>query len=388
MGNENQTIYDHYKRMRRIKRRIRFILGTFSFSSVALVLGIISMLLLMIVGNTQSEAPIEGDGTVSGNVNLSPLVVLLQPIVEREAKAQGIPDMVPILLGIIQVESGGKLPDPMQSSESAGLPVGTLIDADASIKQGVKHFKAAVDQANQVGVDVWTAVQAYNFGTAYISYVAGHGKVTNTKIADDYSRTVVAPSLGNSTGITYSYPNPVAIPYNGGKLYLNGGNFFYDLLVKQYVQTGGGAAGGNGNNTATGWKKKAIENARSEMGQTFPTGWDAPGECIKAVQRWINNAGGHFGVGGVRSGYVNSGAKEVPWGQVQSGDVVQYENQTDPELFASGVHTMLVESVNKDGTINVVECNVPGGSGLVGSRSNLTNVAPAGWRTVVWRFPN
>ncbi|EPI08726.1 hypothetical protein D358_01501 [Enterococcus faecalis RP2S-4] len=346
------------------------------------------MLLLMVVGNTQSEAPIEGDGTVSGNVNLSPLVVLLQPIVEREAKAQGIPDMVPILLGIIQVESGGKLPDPMQSSESAGLPVGTLVDADASIKQGVKHFKAAVDQANQVGADVWTAVQAYNFGTAYISYVAGHGKVTNTKIADDYSRTVVAPSLGNSTGITYSYPNPVAIPYNGGKLYLNGGNFFYDLLVKQYVQTGGGAAGGNGNNTATGWKKKAIENARSEMGQTFPTGWDAPGECIKAVQRWINNAGGHFGVGGVRSGYVNSGAKEVPWGQVQSGDVVQYENQTDPELFASGVHTMLVESVNKDGTINVVECNVPGGSGLVGSRSNLTNVAPAGWRTVVWRFPN
>ncbi|EOK05931.1 lysozyme family protein [Enterococcus faecalis] len=388
MGNENQTIYDHYKRMRRIKRRIRFILGTFSFSSVALVLGIISMLLLMIVGNTQSEAPIEGDGTVSGNVNLSPLVVTLQPIVEREAKAQGIPDMVPVLLGIIQVESGGKLPDPMQSSESAGLPVGSLVDADSSIKQGVKHFKAAIDQTRNVGADVWTAVQAYNFGTAYISYVAGHGKVTNTKIADDYSRTVVAPSLGNSTGITYSYPNPVAIPYNGGKLYLNGGNFFYDLLVKQYVQTGGGTAGGNGNNTATGWKKKAIENARSEMGQTFPTGWDAPGECIKAVQRWINNAGGHFGVGGVRSGYVNSGAKEVPWGQVQSGDVVQYENQTDPELFASGVHTMLVESVNKDGTINVVECNVPGGSGLVGSRSNLTNVAPAGWRTVVWRFPN
>lgn len=388
MGNENQTIYDHYKRMRLIKRRIRFILGTFSFSSVALVLGIISMFLLMIVGNTQSEAPIEGDGTVSGNVNLSPLVVLLQPIVEREAKAQGIPDMVPVLLGIIQVESGGKLPDPMQSSESAGLPVGSLVDADSSIKQGVKHFKAAIDQTRNVGADVWTAVQAYNFGTAYISYVAGHGKVTNTKIADDYSRTVVAPSLGNSAGITYSYPNPVAIPYNGGKLYLNGGNFFYDLLVKQYVQTGGGTAGGNGNNTATGWKKKAIENARSEMGQTFPTGWDAPGECIKAVQRWINNAGGHFGVGGVRSGYVNSGAKEVPWGQVQSGDVVQYENQTDPELFASGVHTMLVESVNKDGTINVVECNVPGGSGLVGSRSNLTNVAPAGWRTVVWRFPN
>ncbi|MFQ1040183.1 hypothetical protein ACEWB5_26440, partial [Citrobacter koseri] len=109
---------------------------------------------------------------------------------------------------------------------------------------------------------------------------------------------------------------------------------------------------------------------------------------IKAVQRWINNAGGHFGVGGVRSGYINSGAHEVPCNQVQSGYVVQYENQTDPELFASGVHNMLVESVNKDGKINVVECNVPGGSGLVGARTNLTNAAPAGWRTVVWRFPD
>lgn len=388
---ENKALVERIIKMKRRAKLLKLILGSVSFSSFFLLIaGLVSIIFIIIGASTQQETPGEGNGSISGNINLSPLVLTLKPIVEREAKAQGIPDMVPVLLGIIQVESGGKLPDPMQSSESAGLPVGSLVDADSSIKQGVKHFKAAIDQTKSVGADVWTAVQAYNFGTAYINYIGTKGKVTTTKLADEYSRTVVAPSLGNTSGIMYSYPNPVAIPYNGGRLYLNGGNFFYDLLVKQFVQqgsSGGGNGGGNGQNTATGWKKKAIENARSEMGQTFPTGWDAPGECIKAVQRWINNAGGHFGVGGVRSGYVNSGAQEIPWNQVQSGDVVQYENQTDPELFASGVHTMLVEYVNKDGTINVVECNVPGGSGLVGARTNLTNAAPAGWRAVVWRFP-
>lgn len=384
MNQEDKNVVEQFKKMKRRARIVKLVFGS-GIVSILAGLGVLLLFLLLLIGgsNEQGEAPV---GTVGGNKNLSPEVLLLQPIIEREAKAQGIPNMVPILLAITQVESGGRLPDPMQSSESAGLPVGTLVDAESSIKQGVKHFKAALDQANQFGCDVWTTVQAYNFGTAYISFVATHGKTTNTKIADEYSRTVVAPSLGNSSGIMYNYLNPVAIPYNGGKLYLNGGNFFYDLLVKQFVQTEGSGQG-TGDNTASGWKKQAIENARKEVGQSFPTGWDMPGECIKAVQRWINSAGGHFGVGGVRSGYLNSGAKEVPWEQVQSGDVIQYENTSDPELFASGVHTMLVESKNSDGTINIIECNNPAGSGLVGERSGLTNSAPSGWRAVVWRFP-
>lgn len=371
--------------MKKRKRWIKIALSSGIFLSIVACLGGLFLLMLLVIGGS-GDSDLSLDGEATGNINLSPEVLLLKSLVEKEAREQGIPDKVPYILALIQVESGGKLPDPMQSSESAGLPVNSLTDAASSIKQGVKHFKATIDLSNSLGCDIWTAVQAYNFGSAYVAHVSTRGKVTTTRIADEYSRTVVAPSLGNTSGIMYNYPNPVAIPYNGGKLYLNGGNFFYDLLVKQYVQLGGSGES-NGDNTASGWKKTAIENARSEIGQTFPTGWDMPGECIKAVQRWINSAGGTFGVGGVHSGYVNSGAKEVPWEQAQSGDVIQYENLSDPELFASGVHTMLIESVNSDRTVNIIECNNPAGSGLVGSRSNLTNSAPAGWRTVVWRFP-
>lgn len=382
---KDQSLIEKYKKIKKRSRRIKWLFASGTSLSILALIGLVFLFVLLIIGGSgESDLDLNGDAT--GNINLSPEVLALQSLVEKEAREQGIPDKVPYILALMQVESGGRLPDPMQSSESAGLPVNSLADAASSIKQGVKHFKATIDLANSLGCDIWTAIQAYNFGSAYVMHVSTRGKVTTTKIADEYSRTVVAPSLGNTSGLMYNYPNPVAIPYNGGKLYLNGGNFFYDLLVKQYVQLGGSGTS-NGDNTATGWKKKAIENARSEIGQTFPTGWDMPGECIKAVQRWINSAGGRFGVGGVRSGYLNSGAKEVPWEQVQSGDVIQYENLGDPELFTTGVHTMLVESVNSDGTINVVECNNPGGSGLVGERSNVTNAAPAGWRTVVWRFP-
>ncbi|HDT8053696.1 TPA: lysozyme family protein, partial [Enterococcus faecalis] len=202
---ENKSLVEKIIRIKRRTRLLKLLLSSVSFSSFfILIAGVVSIIFIIIGASTQQEAPGEGTGTISGNINLSPLVVTLKPIVEREASAQGIPDMVPILLGIIQVESGGKLPDPMQSSESAGLPVGSLVDANSSIKQGVKHFKSALDQTRNVGADVWTAVQAYNFGTAYINYIATKGKVTTTKLADEYSRTVVAPSLGNTSGIMYS----------------------------------------------------------------------------------------------------------------------------------------------------------------------------------------
>lgn len=320
----------------------------------------------------------------SENTNLSPEVLQYKTLVEKYAKEAGISDQVPVLLAIMMVESGGRGMDVFQSSESLGLPVNTL-GTEASIKQGVTHYKNCLDAANQLKNDQWTAVASYNFGGNYNNYIAKNGNKHTTKLADTYSRTVVAPSLGNTSGLTYPYLNPVAIPYNGGYLYLNGGNFFYPDLVKQYLVQA--ATGKSTPTSATGWKKKAIENAQKDVGQVFPTGWGQRGECIVAVQGWINSAKpGTFLPGGVRTGYVQSGAVEVPWNQAKAGDVIQYENTSSPDLFATGVHTMLVESTNADGTINVIESNNPGGSGLVGKRNNLTNSAPAGWRSVVWHF--
>ena len=92
-------------------------------------------------------------------------------------------------------------------------------------------------------MDPWTAVQAYNFGKAYIDYVADNGGVNTVELAKAYSKNVVAPSLGNTSGQTYTYYQPVAMYYGGGKLYTNGGNIYYakevqfNLFFDAYVLT-------------------------------------------------------------------------------------------------------------------------------------------------------
>ena len=50
-------------------------------------------------------------------------------------------------------------------------------------------------------------------------------------LAKKYSKNVVAPSLGNVTGKTYSYYHPIAL-LHGSKLYINGGNYYYSRQVQ------------------------------------------------------------------------------------------------------------------------------------------------------------
>lgn len=160
-----------------------------------------------------------------------------------------------------------------------------------------------------------------------------------------------------------------------------------ELAQKWYDLFHGATSPPVGNNSASGWKKKAIELAYSEVGKSFPTGWNGEGECIKAVQRWINNSGGDFGTGGVHSGYINSGAQEIVKSEAQAGDVVQYESVSNPDAFSTGVHTVLITCVNSDGTFKIVESNNPSGSGLVSATENWSPKPPANFRTVYWRFP-
>ena len=74
-----------------------------------------------------------------GGISVSADVLKHQEMVEKYAKEYGILEYVSTLLAIIEVESGGKLKDVMQSSESLGLPPNTL-DTEASIHIGRNHF--------------------------------------------------------------------------------------------------------------------------------------------------------------------------------------------------------------------------------------------------------
>ncbi|WP_019724730.1 lysozyme family protein, partial [Enterococcus mundtii] len=72
-----------------------------------------------------------------------------------------------------------------------------------------------------------TAIQAYNFGKDYIAYVNERGGKNTVRLAEEYSRDVLSPLLGNDNKKTYRYWRIQSLLYNGGYLYHNGGNMFY-----------------------------------------------------------------------------------------------------------------------------------------------------------------
>lgn len=132
-----------------------------------------------------------------------------------------------------------------------------------------------------------------------------------------------------------------------------------------------------------------------EVGTRRATGWNMPGECIKSAQRWVANAGGYFGPGGVISGYRNSGAVQIPLADAQRGDVLQYTNGNDSDW--THAHTVVVVNNLGGGRYSIVQSNAPGyvgttwrtdASGLVTTHPNWKPTPASGWYTMAWRFGN
>ncbi|SJZ36844.1 Lysozyme-like [Pilibacter termitis] len=151
-------------------------------------------------------------------------------VVTSEVERAGISQYKPIVLAMIYTETKGKDSDLLQSSESVHGETGKL-GGEESLRAGIDFLAKAIQKSNEEGTDIWTAVQAYNFGLGYIDYVSKNGKKNTLELAEEYSKTVVAPSLGNHSGEEYSYIHPQALFHNGGHLYKNGGNFFYAKIV-------------------------------------------------------------------------------------------------------------------------------------------------------------
>ena len=158
-------------------------------------------------------------------------VMTYQPMVREILSEKDTPANEELVLAMIYTETKGKEGDVMQSSESASGSTHTINDNASSIRQGVQTLTDNLYLAQNKGVDVWTAVQAYNFGPAYIDFIAQNGKENTLALAKQYSRDTVAPLLGNTTGKTYSYIHPISI-FHGAELYVNGGNYYYSRQVQ------------------------------------------------------------------------------------------------------------------------------------------------------------
>ncbi|PFB14657.1 lysozyme family protein [Bacillus cereus] len=246
MAATQETAIDKYKKVKRIKWIARLLGGSTGVIIAAAITLLLIVSMAILGGESSTGTP---NGGVSGNAtvkNLPPEVMRWQAMVEQECAAQGVPELVPYVLAIIMVESNGiseKLPDIMQSSESQGWAMNTISNPKDSIYYGVMHLKGAFDDAKMLGInDLLAIVQTYNFGRNYVHWLAANNKTHSIQTADYYSLTVVAPAGGNRNGTTIGYSQPVAVAYNGGYRYINGGNFFYAEMVKQYLSFDG--AGG------------------------------------------------------------------------------------------------------------------------------------------------
>lgn len=347
---------------------------------IGVIAGIVALVGLIVIGGISSmqmsttRRPTQE--IVGGNKPLSAEVLEWQRVVERYAEQFGISQLVPYAMAIMQVESGGNLPDLMQSSESAGLPVNTL-KYEESIEQGMRHLSNVYNIAKSYGMEnnLDGICQSYNYGVAYMHYLGGRSKEHNLETAEEYSRDVVAPSLGNTTGATYSYVNEVSVKYGKTYLYWNGGNFFYSELVKQYIGTGTGT----GEETSGGaptlgapaeYKDKLTLPPYNGMNYnssgSYPFGqctWYAYNRMAQLGKRVDGNMGngGFWGQSGRAKGYKVYNRPKV-------GTAVSFSPGVAGSSSLYG-HVAVVEYVNSDGSILVSECNVVNpGSGTVSWR--------------------
>ena len=201
------------------------------------LLGLAVLLIVLIFAfrhliSTPQQSGADGDTGNSGTSateevkQVAKAVNVYQSVVQKYAEQNGIPEYTDVLLAIMQVESGGKLTDIMQSSGSAGLPNDSL-EEESSIRQGCTYFAHLLSKGKSLDCDLDCIIQAYNYGSGFLDYAAKFNGVYSTELAEKFAEK-------QSGGNTIQYDNPMAVQENGGWRYAYG-NMFYARLVKQYL---------------------------------------------------------------------------------------------------------------------------------------------------------
>lgn len=228
----------------------------------------------------------------------------------REAATDNeILNYVNYLIAIMEVESHGNGNDPMQSSESAGLPPGSFTDPKDSIRQGAYYFAGCLSLANENSCDLMTAVQAYNYGTGFINYVADNGGRYTLELAISFAEKY-------SGGIQVDYSNSIAVDYNGGWRYAYG-NMFYAQLVNQYIYSYEDEA-----------VQKIVDESMKYYGWEYTWGGSNPDEgfdCSGLVQ-WC------YGTAGIE--LPRTSREQFDWcekisvDELKAGDLLFYQNES------------------------------------------------------------
>lgn len=198
---------------------------------------------------------------------LSNEVWMWEPVVRELAKKEKLgEEQLPILLAIMMQESGGKLNDVMQSSESAGLQVGAITDPVASIRQGLKHWKQMLTLARNLGItDTETIVQSYNYGPGWLYFVKEHGGIGTEELRKTFS-------LSHARNASCGWRSPYCY-----------GDYTYGAKVLKY------AASTNQNENVSSQVETIITEARKFEGWPYVWGGDSPDTSFdcSGLMLWI-----------------------------------------------------------------------------------------------------
>ncbi|WP_186673522.1 lysozyme family protein [Sporosarcina sp. BP05] len=201
-------------------------------SSVGLVIVAIALVVIIIIG-VISGSDGNGNGALIGGKALPESVMQWEGEVLEAMERHGVDEsQVLLLLAIMNQESQGDIfysnGDIFQSSESKCGYIGCITDPIESIDQAVKYFKGVLAKGESLGVDIQTMIQSYNFGGAYMDFIASNGGEHSEDLAKDFSMIQVQkdPSY-NCNGNTENFRYPYCY-----------GDFTYVGKVMAYVSDG------------------------------------------------------------------------------------------------------------------------------------------------------
>lgn len=323
---------------KRIKNKIAlWVTGTLGFTGGAILLVALCVLLIImafvpifgaISADEQQKA--EASQTVVG-ANLPQEVLRYKEDVLAEMKTQGLKEFhIDILLAIMAQESGGRVTDVFQASESLGKPPNS-IGTSESIKQGVKYYGElvkAVGMTDKFDLDKTKLIlQSYNFGSGFIDYAK---RMNDGKYSKQLAKNFSATQASNMGWSSYGDVNYV----DNVMKYLNSGNSSIDELTGNFKKPN---TSSYSNPYLFGQCTWYVAGRRAEIGAKVPNN-------LGDAWMWVGNAKSQ----GIKVNNTPKAGTAVVWQRNQFGSDSYYG------------HVGFVEEVKSNGDIIVSEMNVKG----------------------------
>lgn len=308
--------------------------------------------------------------SVSGvaTANVSEEVLAYRPAVERIAAKYGMEQYTELILAVMMQESGGRVKDVMQASESSfnqkyPHSPGSITDPEYSIECGIQALKYVLDKAGCTGPTdldrIKLALQGYNFGSGYIDWAMERdGGYTKENAAAFSDMMCARPGWSYSVYGDKEYVDHVlryyTITSTGGTYPANG------MQIPHYLQTDYGSIPYGGDSIASsGCGPTSFAMVASYLTGTTITPVDAVAWCgdsyympgVGTYWSYFAAAAAHFGCGTVtQTNDVNTVLKALSEGH----PVISSQSAG---LFTSAGHFIVLRGVTADGKVLVNDPN-------------------------------